>query len=64
MAELPHQSNVCPECGGSTAVLPHFCRPESDPMDRCNCLIPYIEGAGQHSPGCAVFDDEEVGQDA
>jgi protein gp37 len=21
----------------------------------CDCLIPYLEGAGQHSPGCAVF---------
>jgi len=21
----------------------------------CNCLIPWLDGAGQHSPGCAVF---------
>src|SRR5258708_3904118 len=21
----------------------------------CNCMIPYLEGAGQHSPKCAIF---------
>jgi DnaJ-class molecular chaperone len=21
----------------------------------CDCFIPWLEGAGQHSPGCAVF---------
>jgi hypothetical protein len=33
---------------------------EADPMDRCDCNIPYLEGAGQHSPGCAVFKDQEA----
>jgi hypothetical protein len=22
---------------------------------RCDCLIPFLEGAGQHAPDCAVF---------
>lgn len=21
----------------------------------CNCMVPYLDGAGNHSPGCAVF---------
>lgn len=29
-----------------------------EPMDRCDCNIPYLEGAGQHSPGCSVFKTE------
>jgi hypothetical protein len=28
---------------------------QDDPMDRCDCNIPYLEGAGEHSPGCSVF---------
>lgn len=27
----------------------------SDSMDHCDCMIPYLEGAGQHSPGCRCF---------
>lgn len=32
----------------------------SDTSEReCNCLVPYFEGAGQHSPGCSIFTPEE-----
>lgn len=27
------------------------------PMPECDCLVPYYEGAGQHSPGCNVFTE-------
>lgn len=29
----------------------HHAEPEPD----CNCMVPFLEGAGNHSPGCAVF---------
>jgi hypothetical protein len=25
-------------------------------MERCNCLLPYQEGVGQHAPCCSIFD--------
>lgn len=25
----------------------------------CNCLVPWLEGAGNHSPGCSIFTPEE-----
>lgn len=34
---------------------------EDEPMDRCDCNIPYLEGAGQHSPGCSVFKTDGGG---
>lgn len=24
-------------------------------MDFCTCMIPYMEGVGQHSPSCGIF---------
>lgn len=24
-------------------------------MGDCNCLVPWLDGDGNHSPGCAVF---------
>lgn len=30
-----------------------------NPERECNCLVPYLEGAGQHSPGCSIFTPEE-----
>lgn len=38
----------CPKCG-----LQHIDVPEPSP--ECDCLIPTLEGTGQHSPSCAVF---------
>ena len=25
------------------------------PDDACDCLVPWLDGAGNHSPGCAIF---------
>jgi len=27
--------------------------------DGCDCNIPVLEGAGQHSPGCSIFKQED-----
>lgn len=36
-----------------------------DDMDFCTCMIPHLEGAGQHSPSCGVFqiDSLKAGND-
>lgn len=53
----------CNSCHGSGAKLAAYHnlelvedRPEgvADQSD-CDCMIPYLEGAGQHAPGCSVF---------
>jgi hypothetical protein len=38
----------CPKCGAQ-----HIDAPEPEP--ECDCHIPTIEGAGQHSPSCSIF---------
>jgi hypothetical protein len=38
----------CPKCGTQ-----HIDAPEPEP--ECDCRIPIMEGAGQHSPSCSVF---------
>jgi hypothetical protein len=31
-----------------------------DDMEFCNCLVPYYEGAGQHSPSCGIFQIDSL----
>ena len=38
-------------------------RPDGDDRN-CNCLVPYMEGAGNHSPGCACFTPRVVSRRA
>lgn len=55
----------CDKCGCYVAVppaAPVSVGDEDEPMDRCDCNIPYLEGAGQHSPGCSVFKTDGGGE--
>lgn len=46
----------------------HWGPHEPGPGDRvapeCDCLIPYLEGAGQHSPGCACVQPHPWSKEA
>ncbi len=52
---------LCSLCKGfgslRAMVLAQLLKKEND--DDCDCLIPYLDGAGQHSPGCRCFKPKE-----